>query len=148
MTDPEGVPAMETDPQDTAEIYDETHLDDEGEGDALLDELDDVYDATRGDGALPHPSRLTPHENRAEDSRRALEAEADNLLGQSIETPDTDTDDSPVAESEIELVYTGLMRNQRGAQGSAAHWEARRLSDQDIDALGYGANDQNPTKEE
>lgn len=146
MTDPEGVPAMETDPQDTAEIYDETHLDDEGEGDALLDELEDVYDATRGDGSLPHLSRLTPHEGRAEDARRALEAEADNLLGQRTEA---DADDDPaVADSEIELVYTGLMRNQRGAQGSAAHWEARRLSDQDISALGYGADNQDQTLED
>jgi hypothetical protein len=30
------------------------------------------------------------------------------------------------------------MRNQRGAQASAAHWEARRLSDDDIEDLGYG----------
>ena len=39
---------------------------------------------------------------------------------------------------EVELVYSGLMRNARGAQASAAHWEARRLSDDDISGLGYG----------
>ncbi|MNU01803.1 hypothetical protein D3C72_2453160 [compost metagenome] len=39
---------------------------------------------------------------------------------------------------EVELVYAGLMRNQRGAQASAAHWEAKRLSDDDIEDLGYG----------
>jgi hypothetical protein len=40
--------------------------------------------------------------------------------------------------NEIELVYAGLMRNQRGAQASAAHWEAKRLSDDDLEDLGYG----------
>ena len=39
---------------------------------------------------------------------------------------------------EVELVYSGLMRNSRGAQASAAHWEAKRLSDDDIEDLGYG----------
>ena len=42
------------------------------------------------------------------------------------------------APDEVELVYTGLMRNARGAQASAAHWEAKRLSDDDIADLGYG----------
>ena len=39
---------------------------------------------------------------------------------------------------EVELVYSGLMRNARGAQASAAHWEAKTLSDDDIADLGYG----------
>lgn len=39
---------------------------------------------------------------------------------------------------EVEFVYTGLMRNVRGAQASAAHWEAKTLSDDDIAGLGYG----------
>ena len=39
---------------------------------------------------------------------------------------------------EVELVYSGLMRNARGAQASAAHWEAKTLSDDDIAGLGYG----------
>jgi hypothetical protein len=30
------------------------------------------------------------------------------------------------------------MEDARGAQASAAHWEARTLSDDDIEALGYG----------
>ena len=42
------------------------------------------------------------------------------------------------ANDEVELVYTGLMRNIKGAQASAAHWEAKRLPDDDIDDLGYG----------
>ena len=113
------------DPQDTAEMFDETHLDDDGDGDILLGEVD-VFDATR-----PHDERQTrpaPDEDFSEeDEPSPLEIEADTLLNA---TPDSSSD-------EIELVYTGLMRNQRGAQGSAAHWEAKRLSDEDVGALGY-----------
>ena len=113
------------DPQDAAEVFDETHLDDEGDGDALLDEMEDVYDATRPrDAAPPRPA---PEEDFTEDDGTdSLEAEADALLGAEAGRSD-----------EIELVYTGLMRNQRGAQASAAHWEARRLSDDDVEQLGY-----------
>ena len=49
-----------------------------------------------------------------------------------IGTSPLDTDD------EVELVYAGLMENERGAQASAAHWEAKNLSDDDIADLGYG----------
>lgn len=121
------------DPQDSAEVFDETHLDDEGDGEALLDELEDVFDATR-----PHREGLTrpaPEEdfNEAEEIS-PLEAEANALLdGSEVENSD-----------EIELVYTGLMRNQRGAQASAAHWEAKRLSDEDVEQLGYDNNSKEP----
>ena len=77
------------DDQAGAEIFDETHLDDEGDGEFLLDEAD--------------------------------------ANGEVASAPD-----------EVELVYAGLRRNQRGAQASAAHWESKRLSDDDIEDLGYG----------
>jgi len=50
---------------------------------------------------------------------------------------------------EVEFVYTGLMRNVRGAQASAAHWEAKTLSDDDIAGLGYGPDgeEDHPTKQ-
>ena len=51
---------------------------------------------------------------------------------------DQDDDANQTAEGEVELLYVGLMRNMRGAQASAAHWEAKRLSDDDIEDLGYG----------
>jgi hypothetical protein len=81
-----------SDDQEQSEVYDETHIDDEGDRDILPDEADPVLDVTQADG---------------------------------------DAD-------EVELVYSGLMRNARGAQASAAHWEAKRLSDDDIAGLGYG----------
>lgn len=41
-------PSIETaDPQDQAEVFDETHIDDEGEGDLPPDLAPDVFDATR-----------------------------------------------------------------------------------------------------
>ena len=46
--------------------------------------------------------------------------------------------DGQRGKDEVELVYSGLMENARGAQASAAHWEAKRLSDDDIADLGYG----------
>lgn len=127
------------DPQDVAETFDETHLDDEGEGDFLLDEMDDVFDATR-DHNGGQPSRLSPADSDLPDPNAHLEAEADALLGESPAPEDEDSDSAPVAPDEIELVYGGLMRNHRGAQGSAAHWEAKRLSSEDIADLGYGTD--------
>ena len=38
------------DEQDQSEAFDETHLDDEGDGEFLLDEADDVLDVTQADG--------------------------------------------------------------------------------------------------
>ncbi|WP_333590479.1 hypothetical protein [Brevundimonas sp.] len=58
---------------------------------------------------------------------------------------DQDDDANQTAEGEVELLYVGLMRNMRGAQASAAHWEAKRLSDDDIADLGYGP-DQEPSR--
>ena len=45
------------------------------------------------------------------------------------------------AKSLVISVPVSLMRNARGAQASAAHWEAKRLSDDDIADLGYGPDD-------
>ena len=38
------------DDQGQAEVFDETHLDDEGEGDLLLDEAEQILDVTQADG--------------------------------------------------------------------------------------------------
>lgn len=136
-----GNPDRDSDAQDQAEIYDETHIDDEGDGDLSLDEADDVLDVTQADGDADEE----PFDEDDRDLDQALalegiEAEADALLGvDSARVSEIDADgEVPSAPDEIELVYAGLMRNQRGAQSSAAHWEAKRLSDDDIEDLGYG----------
>jgi len=129
MADPDSVPFMGTDAQDLAEVFDETHLDEEGDDFALHEEMTDVFDATR-DRQRPLPSRLSPRDPPDSNPREDLEARADTLLAHTLKG-------LPQEDEEIELVYTGLMRNQRGAQASAAHWEARNLSDEDIHRLGY-----------
>ena len=43
-------PEIDFDAQDQAEVYDETHIDDEGEGELSLDEAEDVLDVTQADG--------------------------------------------------------------------------------------------------
>lgn len=134
-------PEIDFDAQDQAEVYDETHIDDEGEGDLSLDEIDDVLDVTQADGDADEDA--FDEDDRDLDDELALdgvEAEADALLGiDSVRLSEADADgEVGSGPDEVELVYAGLMRNQRGAQASAAHWEAKRLSDDDIEDLGYG----------
>jgi hypothetical protein len=129
-----------SDDQAQSEVYDETHIDDEGDGDILPDEADPVLDVTRmaGDGdELDANAEMDPEEVQG---ANGVEAEADALLGVDGErlTEIDSESGGGRGQDEIELVYTGLMRNVRGAQASAAHWEAKRLSDDDIAGLGYG----------
>jgi hypothetical protein len=128
------------DDQEQSETFDETHIDDEGEGDILLDEADQVLDLTQADGDADEDA--FDEDDIDLDDQLALdgvEREADALLGLDGETlsqSDADSNGSR-SEDEIELVYSGLMENERGAQASAAHWESRRLDDDDIEQLGY-----------
>lgn len=135
------IPENDFDDQDQAEAFDETHIDDEGDGDILLDEADDVLDVTQMDGdADEEPFDEDDVDLDESLGRDGIEAEADALLGMDgtrVNEIDAESRDDQPAD-EIELVYSGLMRNQRGAQASAAHWEAKRLSDDDIEDLGYG----------
>jgi len=134
-------PEIDFDAQDQAEVYDETHIDDEGEGELSLDEADDVLDVTQTEGDADEEAfdedELDLERDLALDG---VEAEADALLGvDAIRIGEADANgEVGSGPDEIELVYAGLMRNQRGAQASAAHWEAKRLSDDDIEDLGYG----------
>lgn len=129
------------DEQDQAEVYDETHLDDEGDGEFLLDEADSVLDVTQADGDADEEE--FDEDDIDIDGELALdgvEAEADALLGvdgEKINQSDAGSNGLQ-ADDEVELVYAGLMENEPGAQASAAHWEAKNLSDDDIADLGYG----------
>jgi len=131
-----------SDDQARSEIYDETHIDDEGDGDILPDEADAVLDVTRMAGDAdeePFDEDAEPDPDEVQGAS-GIEAEADALLGVDGERL-TEIDGESAGgggPDEVELVYSGLMRNARGAQASAAHWEARRLSDDDISGLGYG----------
>lgn len=134
-------PESDFDPQDQAEVYDETHIDDEGDGDLSLDEADDVLDVTQADGDADADAFDEDDLDLDRDlALDGVEAEADALLGiDAVRLGEADVrGEVGASPEEIELVYAGLMRNQRGAQSSAAHWEAKRLSDDDIEDLGYG----------
>lgn len=131
-----------SDDQEQSEVYDETHIDDEGDGDILPDEADPVLDVTQADGDADEEEFDEDEEDDLDEDLGAsgVEAEADALLGVDGERL-TEIDGESAGQrgpDEVELVYSGLMRNVRGAQASAAHWEAKRLSDDDIAGLGYG----------
>lgn len=135
------------DDQEQSEVFDETHLDDEGDGEFLLDEADPVLDVTQADGDADE-EKFDEDDIDIDDQLAldGIEREADALLGVDGERINQSDADSNGLESpdEIELVYSGLMENERGAQASAAHWEARRLSDDDIEDLGYGPDEDTP----
>lgn len=136
------------DDQEQSETFDETHLDDEGDGEFLLDEADPVLDVTQAEGdadADPFDEDdIDLEDNLALDG---IEAEADALLGvDGARLTEIDGESAGLqGPNEIELVYAGLMEDQRGAQASAAHWEAKRLSDDDIADLGYGPDEEEQT---
>lgn len=130
------------DDQEQSETFDETHIDDEGDGDVLLDEADPVLDVTQADGDADEDEFDEDDLDDLDEELGAsgIEADADALLGVDGERL-TEIDGESGGQrgpDEVELVYSGLMRNSRGAQASAAHWEAKRLSDDDIADLGYG----------
>ena len=88
----------------------------------------------------PLPLRVDLRHDGGELALDGVEAEADALLGvdgEKINQSDAGSNGLQ-ADDEVELVYAGLMENERGAQASAAHWEAKNLSDDDIADLGYG----------
>lgn len=130
------------DDQEQSEVFDETHLDDEGDGDFLPDEADPVLDVTQADGDADAEDFDEDEPDDLDETLGAsgIEAEADALLGVDGERLNAiDAEGGGQSGSdEVELVYSGLMENARGAQASAAHWEAKRLSDDDIADLGYG----------
>jgi hypothetical protein len=131
-----------SDDQEQSEVFDETHIDDEGDGDILLDEADPVLDVTQavGDAGEDEADEEFSDDLDEELGASGIEAEADALLGVDGERlTEIDGESANLqGKDEVELVYSGLMRNSRGAQASAAHWEAKRLSDDDISDLGYG----------
>ncbi|MEH6665849.1 MAG: hypothetical protein V7678_13430 [Brevundimonas sp.] len=128
----------EPDEQEQSETFDETHLDDEGDGDVDLEDMT-VLDVTQEAGDADDED-LTLDEVQGLDG---VDPRADARLDageQPVNELDAESDDAYGAD-EIEQVPSGLMRNVKGAQASTAHWEARRLDDDDIDALGYGPDE-------
>lgn len=137
------------DEQDQSEVFDEDNLDAADDGSAsnefkTLEDIPEVFDVTSAVGDAGEDEDQDDEEfdqmNLAgERAADGAEPEADERYGidrSKVSSFDTESDGGR-ANDEVELVYTGLMRNVKGAQASAAHWESRRLADDDIEDLGY-----------
>ena len=138
------------DDQDQSEIFDEDNFDAAQTGGAgpefkTFEDLPEVLDVTRADGDGDEG-------DGDEDGFDEDDIDLDDTLGADGVEPEADAQygddgerlnqidaesDGGRGRDEVELVYSGLMENAKGAQASAAHWEARTLSDDDIADLGY-----------
>lgn len=132
------------DEQDQSEAFDETHLDDEGDGDIPFDLAPDVIDVTHADG----DEDLDELDEDAVMGADGLEDEADDDRLADADDPyafgDDELDDpaAALAGDEVELAYVGEIEELRGAQSSAAHFEPRgELADDDVADLGYGPDE-------
>jgi len=134
------------DDQDFSEVFDEDNFDDADPGAPTnefktFEELPDVLDVTQADGDGDEDA-FDEDDIEGDDSLSAsgVEPEADALYGaDGVRLTEIDSGGGDIAtHDEVELVYAGLMEDVKGAQASAAHWEAKRLSDDDIADLGYG----------
>lgn len=134
------------DEQDQSEVFDEDNYDDADPGSDTSDfktfeELPEVLDVTQADGDADDEPFDEDDQDLDDDLGAAgIEAEADALLGLDGERLNQiDGESNGLRGSdEVELVYSGLMEDERGAQASAAHWESKTLADDDIADLGYG----------
>lgn len=130
---------------DTSEAFDEDNNDASETGGVsnefkTFEEMPDVLDVTAADGDADEDAfdedDLDLDEELGADG---VEPEADALYGaDGARINDMDLGADAPGEGEVELVYAGLLDDAKGAQASAAHWEAKTLSDDDIDDLGYG----------
>lgn len=135
----------EADEQDQSETFDEDNLDAAEAGGVTnefktFEELPDVLDVTSAAGDADEDEfdedDLDLDEELGADG---VEPEADPLFGaDAARVSDQDLGADDAGEDEIDLVYAGLLDDAKGAQASAAHWEAKTLSDDDIEELGYG----------
>lgn len=105
-----------------------------------FEEMPEVLDVTSADGDADEDEfdedDLDLDEELGADG---VEPEADAQYGaDGARINELDLGADAPGDGEVELVYAGLMEDVRGAQASAAHWEAKTLSDDDIEDLGYG----------
>lgn len=133
------------DDQDQSETFDEDNLDASETGGVTnefktFEEMPDVLDVTSADGDADEEDFDEDDQSIDEDlGAGGIELEVDAQSGgDGSRINELDLGADTPGDGEVELVYSGLMEDARGAQASAAHWEARTLSDDDIEDLGYG----------
>ena len=133
------------DDQDQSETFDEDNLDASQTGGVTIEfrtfeEMPDVLDVTSADGdADDDEDRDEDDADLTEDlGADGVEPEADAQYGaDGARINEMELGADAPGDGEVELVYAGLMEDVRGAQASAAHWEANTLADDDIEDLGY-----------
>ncbi len=133
------------DEQDQSEVFNEDNFDAEDGGTAVneyktFEEIPDVLDLTSADGDADEDAFDEDDVDLDDElSADGVEPEADARSGEDApRISEQDLGADTPSDDEIELVYSGLMEDVKGAQSSAAHWEAKRLADDDIEDLGYG----------
>ena len=130
---------------DQSEAFDEDNNDASETGGVTnefktFEEMPDVLDVTTADGDADEED-FDEDDQDLDDELGAdgVEPDADAQYGaDGARINELDLGADEPGEGEVELVYSGLMEDARGAQASAAHWEAKTLSDDDIADLGYG----------
>ena len=132
------------DEQDQSQVFDEDNFDPADAGAPTnefrtFEELPDVLDVTSAEGdADKEEFDEDDLDLDGELSAEGVEPDADPLSGaDAARVSDQDLGADQPGEDEVELAYAGLMEDVKGAQASAAHWESKRLSDDDIEDLGY-----------
>lgn len=133
------------DDQDQSETFDEDNVDASESGGLTneyktFEEMPDVLDVTSAEGDADEEAFDEDDQDIDDNlSLDGVEPEADGQFGaDAARVSDQDLGGDAAGEGEVELVYSGLMEEVRGAQSSAAHWESKRLADDDIEDLGYG----------
>ena len=130
---------------DQSEVYDEDNSDASETGGVTnefktFEEMPEVLDVTSADGDADE-EEFDEDDHDLDEALGAggVDPEADAQYGaDGTRVNELDLGADEPGQGEVELVYAGLMEDVQGAQASAAHWEARSLSDDDIEDLGYG----------
>ena len=145
-TDGQGIDA-----QDVAEVFDEDNLDSDmrrlarDDEELNFDDMPEVFDVTRAEGDEDDDDAvigddLTDDEIVELSTQDADEGEDededdddDYRAAENLDIDDDDVEDS----DEVGLSYGGTMDTTPGAHSAAQRYEARTLSDEDLEELGY-----------
>ncbi|NGM48631.1 primosomal protein [Caulobacter sp. 602-2] len=122
-------PEADYDPQDVAEVLDETNLTEDGQDIANFDDIDDVYDATQAE------------DDAAEDEDDDYDIIDDSELDDVDDELEGGRDDEglDVEREPLDPVGGGLSDEDLVSTDDEepSDYESTRLADDDIEALGY-----------
>jgi hypothetical protein len=122
-------PETDYDPQDVAEVLDETNLTEDGQDIANFDDIEDVYDVTQADDDAA--------EDEDDDYDILDESELDDIDDELEAGPDDEGLD--VEREPLDPVGGGLSDEDlvSSHDEEPSDYESTRLADDDIEALGY-----------